>query len=75
MRTELSALRHAQVWLTLLIGTIGFGGMFATYSYITPTMTTLAGISATAVTGLLAVYGRRHDGRGRCSAVGWPTGR
>lgn len=57
MRTELSALRHAQVWLALLTGTVGFGGMFATYSYITPTMTTLAGVSATAVTGLLAVYG------------------
>jgi len=57
MRTELSALLQPQVWLTLLIGTVGFGGMFATYSYITPTLTTLAGISATAVTGLLAVYG------------------
>jgi DHA1 family inner membrane transport protein len=57
MRTELSALRHGQVWLALLTGTVGFGGMFATYSYITPTMTTLAHVSATAVTGLLAVYG------------------
>jgi DHA1 family inner membrane transport protein len=57
MRTELSALLQPQVWLTLLIGTVGFGGMFATYSYITPTLTTLAGISATAVTALLAVYG------------------
>ncbi len=57
MRTELSALRHGQVWLALLTGTVGFGGMFATYSYITPTLTTLAHFSATAVTGLLAVYG------------------
>ncbi len=55
--SELSALRHRQVWLALLIGTVGFGGMFATYSYITPTLTTLAGFSETAVTGLLAVYG------------------
>jgi DHA1 family inner membrane transport protein len=57
MRTELSALRHGQVWLALLIGTVGFGGMFATYSYITPTLTTLAHFSETAVTVLLAVYG------------------
>ena len=57
MRTELSALRQPQVWLALLTGTVGFGGMFATYSYITPTMTTLAHFSETAVTGLLAVYG------------------
>ncbi len=57
MRTELSALKQKQVWLALLIGTVGFGGMFATYSYITPTMTTLAHFSETAVTGLLAIYG------------------
>lgn len=57
MRTELSALRHGQVWLALLTGTVGFGGMFATYSYITPTLTTLAHFSDTAVTGMLAVYG------------------
>jgi DHA1 family inner membrane transport protein len=57
IRTELSALRQRQVWLALLTGTVGFGGMFATYSYITPTMTTLAGFSETAVTGLLAIYG------------------
>jgi DHA1 family inner membrane transport protein len=57
MSSELSALRHGQVWLTLLIGTIGFGGAFATYSYITPTLTTLTHISDTAVTALLAVYG------------------
>jgi DHA1 family inner membrane transport protein len=57
MRTELSALRHGQVWLALLTGTVGFGGMFATYSYITPTLTTLTHFSDTAVTGMLAVYG------------------
>ena len=57
MRTELSALRQPQVWLALLTGTVGFGGMFATYSYITPTMTTLAHFSETAVTALLAIYG------------------
>jgi DHA1 family inner membrane transport protein len=57
IRTELSALRHRQVWLALLIGTVGFGGMFATYSYITPTLITLTRVSETAVTGLLAVYG------------------
>jgi DHA1 family inner membrane transport protein len=57
MKTELSALRRGQVWLALLIGTVGFGGMFSTFSYITPTMTHLAGFSETAVTGLLAVYG------------------
>lgn len=41
---ELGALRRPQVWLTLLIGMVGFGGMFSTLSFITPTMTTLAHI-------------------------------
>ena len=54
---ELSALRMPQVWLALIIGAVGFGGMFAAYTYITPTLTTLAGFSEHTVTALLAVYG------------------
>lgn len=38
-RTELSALNNMQVWLTFAVASIGFGGMFAVYSYITPTLT------------------------------------
>lgn len=38
-RAELSALKLPQVWLTLGVASIGFGGMFAVYSYITPTLT------------------------------------
>ncbi|HET7326109.1 MAG TPA: MFS transporter [Nocardioidaceae bacterium] len=54
---ELTALRRLQVWLALLIGAVGFGGMFAAYTYITPTLTTLAGFGERAVPLLLAVYG------------------
>lgn len=43
IRTEMSALRSPQVWLTLAIGTVGFGGMFAMYSYIAPVVTDVAG--------------------------------
>ncbi|MGW1340258.1 MFS transporter [Kribbella sp. NPDC002412] len=57
IRSELSALSRPQVWMALLVGMVGFGGMFATYSYITPTMTELAGFSEAAVTIVLAVYG------------------
>jgi DHA1 family inner membrane transport protein len=57
VRSELSALAKPQVWMALLVGMVGFGGMFATYSFITPTMTDLAGFSETAVTIVLAVYG------------------
>lgn len=56
-RSELSALRRPQVWLTLGVGTVGFGGMFATFSYITPTMTQLAGFADSAVPLILMVYG------------------
>ncbi|EWT03450.1 arabinose ABC transporter permease [Intrasporangium oryzae NRRL B-24470] len=57
MRTELRALRRPQVWLALLIGTVGFGGMFAMYSYITPTMTDLAGLDERYIPWVLAAYG------------------
>ena len=57
MRSELTALTRLQVWLALLVGVVGFGGMFATYAYITPTMTELAGFSSSFVPVILAVYG------------------
>ncbi len=41
-RRELAAFKSLQVWLTLLAGAIGFGGMFAMYSYIAPTVTDVA---------------------------------
>lgn len=55
--TELNALTRPQVWLALGIGTVGFGGMFATFSYITPTMTHLAGFAESSVPLILVVYG------------------
>ncbi len=57
MRSELSALRRPQVWFALAIGTVGFGGMFATFSYISPTMTELGGFRSVAIPLILAVYG------------------
>ncbi|KQU66387.1 MFS transporter [Phycicoccus sp. Root101] len=57
MRSEFSALRRPQVWFALAIGTVGFGGMFATFSYIAPTMTELGGFSKGAIPLILAVYG------------------
>ena len=57
MRSELSALRRPQVWLALGVGTVGFGGMFATFSYIAPTMTSLGGFGRSAVPLILALDG------------------
>lgn len=54
---ELGALRRPQVWLAVLVGMIGFGGMFAVYTYITTTMTDVAGLSRSLVPVALMVFG------------------
>jgi MFS transporter, DHA1 family, inner membrane transport protein len=56
-RRELKAFASAQVWLTLLVGAIGFGGMFAMYSYIAPTVTEVTGLSKSAVPLFLLAFG------------------
>jgi MFS transporter, DHA1 family, inner membrane transport protein len=55
--TELSALRRVQVWLALLIGMVGFGGMFAVYTYVATTMTDVAGLSRELVPLALMMFG------------------
>jgi DHA1 family inner membrane transport protein len=57
VRGELAALRRPQVLLTLLVGVVGFGGMFALYSYIAPVVTDVAGLSRGTVPWVLFVYG------------------
>jgi DHA1 family inner membrane transport protein len=54
---ELSAFRRKQVWLTLGVGSVGFGGMFCVFSYITPTLTQVAGMQPRYVPWVLAVFG------------------
>ncbi|MEO7979477.1 MAG: MFS transporter [Sporichthyaceae bacterium] len=56
-RQELSALRRPQVWLTLLVGAVGFGGFFAIYSYIAPTLTEVSGFAEGGVPIALALFG------------------
>lgn len=43
MRQELGVFRIGQVWFTLGVGAIGFGGFFAVYSYIAPLVTEVSG--------------------------------
>jgi DHA1 family inner membrane transport protein len=57
VRHELGAFAKPQIWLTLGIVMIGSGGLFATFSYITPMMTHLAGYSPSSVTWLLVLFG------------------
>lgn len=54
---ELTALKNKQVWITLGIGAIGFGGLFAVFSYVKPTMMQLAGLSEQAIPWVLALFG------------------
>jgi DHA1 family inner membrane transport protein len=56
-RKELGAFKSPQVLLTLLAGAIGFGGMFAMYSYIAPTVTDVAGLSEAYVPLYLLAFG------------------
>jgi MFS transporter, DHA1 family, inner membrane transport protein len=54
---ELDALRSSQVWLTLATGAIGFGGLFAVYTYLASTLLEVTGVSAATVPIVLAVFG------------------
>ena len=54
---ELSALRRPQVLLTLLTGAIGFGGLFAVYTYVASTMIEVTKVSEGLVPVVLAVFG------------------
>ncbi|KNH17086.1 arabinose ABC transporter permease [Arthrobacter sp. ZBG10] len=57
IRRELGALKRIQVWLAIAIGIVGFGGFFATYTYIAHTMTLVAGIPSSLIPLVVALYG------------------
>ncbi len=57
LRSELGVFRVGQVWLTLGIGAIGFGGFFAVYSFIAPLVTDVAGSPEWAVPIVLVIVG------------------
>ncbi|AFE10843.1 major facilitator family transporter [Corallococcus coralloides DSM 2259] len=57
IRQELSALKQPQVWWTSLVGAVGFGGLFAVYSYIAPTLTFASGMTESALPWVLALFG------------------
>ncbi len=54
---ELDALRLPQVWLTLGIGAIGFGGLFAVYTYLASTLVHVTHVSPASVPLFLCVVG------------------
>ncbi|WP_404335949.1 MFS transporter [Sphingomonas sp. MMS12-HWE2-04] len=54
---ELGALANSQVWLTLGIGAIGFGGMFCVYTYVASTLLEVTKVPAGMIPIALAVFG------------------
>jgi DHA1 family inner membrane transport protein len=56
-RRELSLFARPQAWLTLLAGAIGFGGMFALYSYIAKVVTEVGDLPDGAVPVFLLAFG------------------
>jgi len=57
LRHELRAFRHGQVWLSLLVTVLGFGGMFGAFTYIAYTLTEVSGFASGAVPWLLVLFG------------------
>ncbi|GAA1841183.1 MFS transporter [Agromyces salentinus] len=54
---ELGAFRRSQVWFALGIGAIGFGGLFAVYTYVAPLAIEVTGLPAAVVPLVLVAFG------------------
>jgi DHA1 family inner membrane transport protein len=56
-RKEMLFFRNGQAMLVLLAGAVGFGGLFAVYSYIAPIVTDVGGLPDSAVPVFTAAFG------------------
>lgn len=54
---ELKALKNRQVWLTLGVSAIGFGGMFAIYAYLASTLREVTQVTPDVLPWVFAVFG------------------
>ncbi|BCY12226.1 MFS transporter [Actinoplanes sp. L3-i22] len=54
---EFRVFASLQVWLSILVTVLGFGGMFGAFSYLAYTLTGVSGFTAAAVPWLLIVFG------------------
>ncbi|MEV5768021.1 MFS transporter [Micromonospora sp. NPDC052213] len=57
LRGELRAFTHPQVWLSLAVTVLGFGGMFGAFTYIAYTLTEVSGFATGTVPWLLVLFG------------------
>lgn len=56
-RSELAAFRSPQVWFSIVITVLGYGGMFGGFTYIAFTLTEVSGFASGAVPALLVLFG------------------
>lgn len=57
LRSELRAFRSSQVWLSISVTILGFGGMFGAFTYIAYTLTDVSGFAEGSVPLLLVLFG------------------
>ncbi|GAB3582923.1 MFS transporter [Leifsonia lichenia] len=57
LRHELRAFRSGQVWLSIVVTVLGFGGMFGAFTYMAFTLTEVSGFASSAVPWLLILFG------------------
>ncbi|MFB4349762.1 MFS transporter [Microbacterium sp. CR_7] len=57
LRHELRAFASGQVWFSLVVTALAFGGMFGAFTYIAYTLTGVTGFAASAVPWLLVLFG------------------
>ncbi|MFC9362640.1 MFS transporter, partial [Rhodococcus sp. NPDC057014] len=57
LRSELRAFRNPQVWFSIAVTILGFGGMFGAFTYIAFTLTEVGGFASTSVPWLLVLFG------------------
>ena len=54
---EFALFRSGQVWLSMAVTVLGYGGMFGAFTYIAFTLTEVSGFAASTVPWLLVVFG------------------
>jgi DHA1 family inner membrane transport protein len=57
LRSELRAFRAPQVWFSIAVTVLGYGGMFGAFTYIAYVFTDVAGFASSTVPWLLVLFG------------------
>ena len=57
LRGEVGVLKNPQVLLAMAMTVLGFGGVFAAITYLSPMMTTVTGFAENSVTWIMAAFG------------------